>query len=717
MATLNVNMPEQFSFEGSDWDNWLQRFQRFRLVSGLDKSDEEVQVSTLIYCMGPRGEDVFNSLNLSADNKKLYSKVVEKISNYFIPKTNVIFERARFHQRNQQGGEKVEAFITELHRLASKCNFGDFKEESIRDRIVVGILDKRLSERLQMDSNLTLTTVTEKVVQAEQVHSQQSVVQAQNSDVSSVEIKNKNTKPSHVNNSYNKKPNQNKNSRNTKACMRCGFSQHANQTCPALNADCKNCGKLGHYSRCCRSVGKNDRGNYNKGTKNEKFGAKSVGGLFLGNVNTSEDNEPWQVDLVLGGHYMITFILDSGADVSCIPETVYSTAMGKIKPVSLTARGAGGHSLPIVGKVTPKVRYGDKSLSTNFFIIRGLKRPLLGRNEIKQFQLLKRINAVSCDVDTNKKVWSKKYPKLFQGLGTLPGKYKLSLTSDAIPYSVAVPRRVAIPLLPKVKSALENMQCQGIIRPIEKPTDWTAPMVVVPKPNGEVRITTDFSQLNKFVRRKRFELPSVESTLARLGKASVFSKLDANSGFYQCVLDEESAPLTTFITPFGRFMYNRLPMGISSAPELFSRKMDSILSDLNGVLCLMDDVCIFGENKEEHDERLKKVLNRISEVGLTLNYDKCQFGVNSMKYLGFIVDSSGVRPDPDKVKAIKEYPTPKSITDIRRWMGMVNQLSKFIPNLSDKIKPLREFLCKNATWVWDVAQESAFSDLKEMLTS
>jgi len=257
----------------------------------------------------------------------------------------------------------------------------------------------------------------------------------------------------------------------------------------------------------------------------------------------------------------------------------------------------------------------------------------------------------------------------------------------------------------------------GIIDPITDPTDWCAPMVVVPKPGGDVRITTDFSELNKFIRRERFELPSVEATLAKLGRAKFFSKLDANSGFYQCVLDNQSSHLITFITPFGRYKYKRLPMGICSAPELFCRKMDSILTGLDGVLCLMDDICVFASSKEEHDSRLNAVFTRLSKFGLTLNPEKCEFGVSSLKYLGFIVDSSGVHPDPEKIRAVKDYPCPKNVSDIRRWLGMVNQLAKFIPNLCDKTKPLRDLLCKDVVWTWDSAQEEAFLNLKSELTS
>ena len=129
--------------------------------------------------------------------------------------------------------------------------------------------------------------------------------------------------------------------------------------------------------------------------------------------------------------------------------------------------------------------------------------------------------------------------------------------------------------------------------------------------------------LNTSVCRERPILPSVEQTLAQVGDAKYFSKLDANSGFWQIELAPESSKLTTFITPFGRYAFNRLPFGITSAPEHFQRKMNGILSDLDGVVCLIDDILVYGKTEQEHDQHLKATLRRISEAGLTLSKEKC----------------------------------------------------------------------------------------------
>ena len=209
----------------------------------------------------------------------------------------------------------------------------------------------------------------------------------------------------------------------------------------------------------------------------------------------------------------------------------------------------------------------------------------------------------------------------------------------------------------------------------------------------------------------------VEETLRSISSGTVFSKLDANSGFHQVVLTDESAKLTTFITPFGRFMFRRLPYGISSAPEYFQKRMDKELTGLQGVLCHMDDILVIGRNKEEHDEHLVKVLQRLKNSGITLNPDKCLFSMSRLQYLGQVIDSDGIRKDPAKVKAITELPEPEDVPDVRRFLGMVNQQMKFLPNLAEVTKPIRDLLKKDTEWIWDSPQKEAFNQLKHELAS
>ena len=270
--------------------------------------------------------------------------------------------------------------------------------------------------------------------------------------------------------------------------------------------------------------------------------------------------------------------------------------------------------------------------------------------------------------------------------------YQIKLKEGAIPYALFTPRNVPIPLREKVKEELTRMEAMGVISPIQEPTPWCAGMVVVPKRSGAVRICVDLKPLNESVLREPHPIPKVDETLAQVSGAKIFSKLDANSGFWQIPLAKESRALTTFITPFGRYCFNKLPFGISSAPELFQRRINVILEGLGGVLCHMDDVLVYGTNQMEHDARLRAVMKRLETAGVTLNSDKCEFGRDRVKFLGHLIDREGIRADPEKTSAILQMEAPTNVTELRRFLGMVNQLGKFSTRISELPQPLRELL-------------------------
>ena len=227
----------------------------------------------------------------------------------------------------------------------------------------------------------------------------------------------------------------------------------------------------------------------------------------------------------------------------------------------------------------------------------------------------------------------------------------------------------------------------------------------------------DLTRLNEYVQRENHPLPSVDLTLGKLADAKYFTKLDANSGFWQIKLAESSRPLTTFITPWGRYCFNVLPYGISSGSEKFQKCMSRILEGLEGVECNIDDVLVHAPTIELHDYRLQKVLERLSEAGVTLNIDKCTFRVPKIKFLGNVVSANGIEVDPDKVAAVVNLPAPKNVHEVCVFLGMVNHLSKFAEHLADKTKPIRDLMQKDSQWVWGTPQQQAFEEIKSILTA
>ena len=212
-------------------------------------------------------------------------------------------------------------------------------------------------------------------------------------------------------------------------------------------------------------------------------------------------------------------------------------------------------------------------------------------------------------------------------------------------------------------------------------------------------------------------MPTTEQTLAKLSGAKIMSKLDANSGFWQRKLSENSKLVTTFITPWGRYCFTRLPVCISLEPEHFQKAMQRILEGLDGVECQVDDILVFGETQEQHDKRLIAVLERLADANVTLNLVKCKFSTDKVEFLGHVIGKDGVQIDPTKVEAVTQMGEPTDFAQLRQFLGMVNQVGKYIPNLADITKPLRDLLSKNNAWLWTEVQQKAFDDVKKALVS
>lgn len=705
MAQLHLQPPEPFNFRTpDDWPRWKRRFEQFRQASSLTKDDAMKQVNTLLYCLGEEADAVLTSMNTTDEERKVYDTVIGKFDGFFKVRQNVIFERARFNQRNQLGGETMEQYIMELYKLAESCNYGEMADEMIRDRLVVGIRDGALSQRLQLDAALTLEKAKTIVRQREAVGEQQQLlkgtVKAETNTLDDIQQrggrhKQRQWKPKRGSNSQKTTP--------PKSCQRCGRGQHARDKCPAKDATCHSCQKKGHYSSQCFSKSVSQVESYD-----------DLDEAYLDTVSGSETSA-WLTNIQVNKEN-ISFKMDTGAAVTAISLDTHK----QLKEPQLTAAnkalyGPSRKKLTVKGMFKATISRGGITAKQHIFVVDGLKMNLLGLPAISTLKLAARLDAVGETTDLHAAVMAK-YPSVFQGLGNLGEEYEIKLKDDAKPYSLLAPRRIPLPQLPKVKEELTRMESMGVISKVDKPTPWCAGMVVVPKTAGAIRICVDLKPLNENVLREVHPLPKVDDTLAQLTGAKVFSKLDANSGFWQIPLAKASQPLTTFITPFGRYCFNKLPFGISSAPEHFQKRMSNILSGLDGVLCLMDDVLVFGQDKDEHDKRLTAALERIKVAGATLNPSKCEFEKSKLKFLGHIIDSNGIQADPEKTSAIRDMKPPTNITELRRLMGMANQLGKFSSKLAEISQPLRVLLSKKTVWMWGQAQEQAFTDLKEELS-
>ena len=240
----------------------------------------------------------------------------------------------------------------------------------------------------------------------------------------------------------------------------------------------------------------------------------------------------------------------------------------------------------------------------------------------------------------------------------------------------------------------------------------------VRKSNGTVRLCLDPQNLNQVQKRNYYQMPDIDDVLPQLAEAKMFSLCNAKDGFLQVKLSDKSSHLTTFWTPYGRYKWKRMPFGISTAPEEFQRRLSSALKGLKGVSVVADDILIYGKDQAEHDDNLRNILKRARECGLKLNKKKCRFHMTEVPYIGHILTSEGVKPDPKKVCAIRNMEAHRNSEEVRRFLGHVNYMAKFMPNLSAESEPLRRLLnLPYKEFYWGVDQRTAYETLRKMLTS
>ncbi|PNF41072.1 hypothetical protein B7P43_G06245 [Cryptotermes secundus] len=253
---------------------------------------------------------------------------------------------------------------------------------------------------------------------------------------------------------------------------------------------------------------------------------------------------------------------------------------------------------------------------------------------------------------------------------------------------------------------------------------WNFPLLVVPKKMGasgkrKWRICIDFRKLNEITVGDCYPLPNIQDILDKLGRARYFTTLDCASGYLQVPIAEEDRHKTAFSTANGHFEFKRMPFGLKSAPSTFQRMMNDVLSEVIGTRCLvyMDDILIIGETLREHNSKLREVLQKLREYNLKIEPDICEFLKKELNYLGHIVTPEGVRPDEGKIKAVVEFPIPKTQKDIKSFLGLAGYYRKFIADFSAIARPLTNLLKKDSEWKWLEEEQTSFELLKSKLTS
>ena len=283
-------------------------------------------------------------------------------------------------------------------------------------------------------------------------------------------------------------------------------------------------------------------------------------------------------------------------------------------------------------------------------------------------------------------------------MGLLPVTCHIELDDSKRPVQHS-PRKVPIPLREEPKMKISQLEEDGIVSKVKQPTDCINSMVAVKKPN-KLRVCLDPKDLNNAIKRPHYPMPTLEDVMPRLSQAKILSVLDAKDGFLQVVLDEPSSLLNTFWTPFGRYKWNRLPFGISSAPEEFERRLTEALEGLDGIAVVADDILVFGcgdtytEAEAAHDRAMLVLLGRARQKNLKLNKNKLRFKEKQVTYMGHILTDQGMKPDPQKIAAIQEMQQPEDAAAV----------------------PLRRLTHEDEEWNWLPEHEAALNKIKHLLS-
>ena len=739
MATRTIGTMQEFNPANETVTAYLERFQLFASANAIE---DDKMVPTLLTVVGSTHYSLLRGL-VSPDlpKDKSFDGLVALLKKHYDPEPIIIAERFHFYRRSQNAGESIAEYLATLRRLASRCKFGGFLGEALRDRLVCGMQSESTQKVLLTKADLTL----EKALEISQ-------------GMEAAAAKSKELKGSH---------------RSTtnpvlsvdapaRTCTRCGRGNHEKSACKFRNATCHHCGKVGHIAPACRSkaAGKPARGRGN-GSKRTKWLQSTTEPASLPEVDeyvtsrsetTTEtaplpDDEttsrleytedarllavrerssapPYRVEFSVNGR-PLSMEVDTGAAVSVAPESAITALLQttNLEPTTVVLRTYTGEQIPVRGVLPVSVGYGGKTYPhLKLLVVQGSGPCLMGRDWLRVIRLdwrniakmtaepPKSSNPVAALLDRYREVFS-------ESLGTItPFHVKLSVTPDAKP-KFFKPRSVPYAIRKKVAGELDRLDQAGVLEKVSY-SEWAAPIVAVPKRDGGVRLCGDYKvTVNPVLDIDQYPLPKPEDIFATLAGGQQFSTLDLTSAYNQLLLDEESRKYVTINTPQGLYRYTRLPFSIASAPAVFQRTMDTILQGVPGVACYIDDIIVTGKTLDEHMEHLEEVFKRLLRHGVRVNRTKCRFLKSSVNFLGHRIDAEGIHPLQEKLSAILQAPAPKSVQELRSFLGLINYYGKFIPNAASILAPLNKLLCKDAEWKWSAQCQQSFEQAKKTLAS
>ena len=368
------------------------------------------------------------------------------------------------------------------------------------------------------------------------------------------------------------------------------------------------------------------------------------------NTIRCQAGKPLLMDVTLN-EKPLTMELDTGAAVSLISEATFRNVLSEysMQPAQVPLRTYSGELIPVAGKLDVAVKYSTQQATLPLYVVKGAGQSLFGRNWLKAIRPeWESIHSMNNQVPPELAEVLKEHKEVVEGLGKLKGHKAKIFVDPSVKPRFCPARQLPYAVREKVEKELDRLQAEGIIEPVQF-ADWAAPVVPVMKANKKIRLCGDFKQtVNQASKLDRYPIPRIEDLFAQLAGGKLFTKLDISQAYQQLVLEEESREYVVINTHRGLFRYNRLPFGVSSAPGIFQRVMESLLKGIAGVVVYIDDILITAPTEAEHIAKIAEVLKTLQEAGLRLKREKCMFLTPSVTYLGYVIghSSPGSQPYP-----------------------------------------------------------------------
>ena len=688
-----------------------------------------------MYYAGTEVSELFDTL---PNQGTTFDDAVKCLTDHFSPKKNVEFERFKFREEKQRQGETVDSFHLRLQQLAKTCDFKE-KYAEIKSQIIRGCLSSRLRRKAlreeislkELLDHARASELSEKQALSIEKSSQPNFV---NSDHNSEEV----NKVSTRGNQNKFKPHKSFKP-STKECYFCGGKYPHENKCPASDKKCNYCHKIGHFEKCCHSKSRDNSKSKEKSQikqtfKKDKQKSYAVQMDQSDNVRNNSDSDTSEeyaffvgketvnkippVNIKLGVN-SVSAIIDTGSSINLMGMDIYENLSEKseLKTNNLPHVYAYGESkhMKIRGKFHVPIHHKNNKSDVTFYVSENPGDILLSYATSRELGMINIINNIDC-ITTEQIV--EEFQDRFVSLGKLNDGTTHLHEDENIPAEQNPHVRIPFLMRKSVDKELERLLDADVIEPVEgEATPWFSPIHVVKKPRSDnIRICVDMRAPNKAIKRIRHIVPTVDDIITSLNGSSHFSKLDLNQGYHQLELDESSRKFTVFSTHRGLFKYKRLNFGVNAAAEIFQNKIRKSLEGLEGVLNISDDLLVYGTSQEEHDLRLRAVLERLREKKLTLNREKCRFNKTRVEFYGHIFSDQGISPDPKKVSALQNAEQPGSVKEVRSFIGLAQYCSRFIPELATKTEPLRRLTKAKTKWAWERDQHKAFDIIKQSIT-